>query len=75
MPDIKIDSYTVPRELGEKMLDLALEIEMDITSKHPDIPISIVRDIVSHTFNSFAWEIHELVKEGSREEGPPTLIQ
>jgi len=75
MSDIKIDSYTIPTELGQKMMDLALEIEMDILGNHPDIPISIVRDIVAHTFNSFAWEIHELVKQGDREEGPPTLIQ
>lgn len=75
MTDIKIDSYAVPEHLGEKMLDLALEIELDIARKHPDIPISIIRDIVAHTFNSFAWQIHEMVKQGDKKEGPPTLIQ
>jgi len=75
MTDVQIDSYKVPEELGQKMLDLALEIEMDILGRHPDIPISIARDIVAHTFNSFAWHIHELVKKGSKSEGPATLIQ
>jgi len=75
MTDIRIDNYTIPIELAEKMMDIALEIEMDITGRHPDIPISIAREVVAHTFNSFAWQIHKLVKAGDEDEGPPTLIQ
>ena len=73
MTNIVIDNYAVPKELANKLLDLALDIELDIVNKHPDIPISIVREIVAHTFNSFAWQIHEMVK--SEDEEPPTFIQ
>lgn len=75
MPNIIIDNYKVSEELANRLLDLALDIEIDITSKHPDIPISIVREIVAHTFNSFAWQIHEIVKMEDEDEDPPAFIQ
>jgi len=71
MSGVNIDSYTLSEELSSRMIDLALAIEMDISGNHPDIPMSIIREIVAHTFNSFAWQIHKM---GDDDE-PPTFIQ